>query len=92
MGPKCTTLQLGGDVNIPGNGNSAIIFNGVPYNISYIFNNALNIIMEKYRSELIIIQFSSIFLMTILWCVIILYLVLKRVVNKGKSLYMRWTI
>ncbi|CAF1570694.1 unnamed protein product [Adineta steineri] len=82
MGPRCTTLQLGGDVSIPGNGNSAIIFNGIPYNISNIFNNALNITMEKYRSELIIIQFSSVFLMTILWCAIVIYISIKKTVNK----------
>ncbi|CAF1507479.1 unnamed protein product [Adineta ricciae] len=87
MGPRCTTLQLGGNVNIPGNGNSAIIFNGVSYNLSSIVNNGLSVIMEKYRSELIIIQFSSIVLMTILSCAIILYFSFKRAGNKDmKSL------
>jgi hypothetical protein len=88
MGPKCSTLQLGGDVNIPGNGNSAIIFNGVPYNISNIFNSAVNLIMEKYRSELIMIQFTSAFLITISLYWIILYLVPKNTVKKGESLYL----
>ena len=85
MGGACSSVQLGGDVHIPGNGNSAIIFNGVPYNISSIFNNAVNLIVQKYRFESIVIQFTSIGLLTISLCMLILCLVSRKAVKKGKS-------
>ncbi|CAF1628509.1 unnamed protein product [Adineta ricciae] len=82
MGGKCSSVQLGGDVHIPGNGNSAIIFNGVPYNISSIFNNAVDLVVQKYRFESIIIQFTSFGLTIISLCMLIVCLVSRRKAKK----------
>lgn len=82
MGGTCSSIQLGGDVHIPGNGNSAIIFNGVSYNILSIFNSAVNLIVQKYRFESIIIQFTSIGLSTISLCLLILSCIEKNSKNK----------
>ncbi|CAF2146149.1 unnamed protein product, partial [Rotaria magnacalcarata] len=46
MGPKCSTFEMGGNIQIVGNGNSAVVINGVSYNISSLFNTAVDAIMQ----------------------------------------------
>ena len=86
MGPKCLTLQIDGKVHILGNGNSAVIINGVSYNISSLFNTAVSLIMQKYRSELILIQFTTVSLVIISALLVVRFLMPRSVIDKGKKI------
>ena len=86
MGPKCSTLQIDGKVHISGNGNSAVITNGVSYNISRLFNTAVSLIMQKYRSELILIQFTAVCLGIISALLVVRFLMPRNVIDKGKTI------
>lgn len=63
MGGRCSTIPTNNNILIAGSGNSAIMINGVRYNISRIFNNAVNVVVQKYRAELILVHLMSIVLM-----------------------------
>ena len=80
MGPKCSTFEMGGNVQIVGNGNSAVVINGVSYNISSLFNTAVDAIMQRYRSELILMQFTSVSLVLLL----LRFLMPRSIVDKRK--------
>ena len=85
MGSKCSTNQLGGTVGILGNGNSAIIINGIQHNISGVFNTAVNLIMQKYRFELILMHFTSVFLVVISVLLVVRCIILRGAVSKGET-------
>ncbi|CAF3836217.1 unnamed protein product [Rotaria magnacalcarata] len=51
MGPKCSTFEMGGNIQIVGNGNSAVVINGVSYNISSLFNTAVDAIMQSMKTS-----------------------------------------
>ncbi|CAF4617426.1 unnamed protein product [Rotaria socialis] len=82
MGPKCSTFEMGGNVQIVGNGNSAVVINGVSYNISSLFNTAVDAIMQRYRSELILMQFTSVSLVVILVLLLLRFLMPRSIVDK----------
>ncbi|CAF0765890.1 unnamed protein product [Adineta steineri] len=84
MGPKFSTCQVGSNVGIFGNGNSALIINGVSYNISNIFSAAANVFMQKYRSEFIIMQFTSIALVIISVLLVAQCLISRSAPGKGE--------
>ena len=84
MGSTCSTIQTGGEIDISGNGNSAIIINGLRHNVSNMFNTAVNLITQKYRFELILIHFTSVLLMMISTLFIIRFLMSHSAVEKGK--------
>ena len=84
MGPKCSMVQIGDNVDISGNGNSAIIIKGISYNISSIFNTAVNLIMQKYRSELILMQITSVSLVVISVLVVVRCLIPRSAVGNGE--------
>jgi hypothetical protein len=86
MGPKCSTIQIGGNVGISGNGNSALIINGISYNISSIFNTAVNVIMQRYRSELILMIFTSVSLVAISALLVVRCIVPRSTVIKGETI------
>ena len=86
MGPKCSTLQMGGNVDISGTGNSAVIINGISYNISSIFNTAINLIMQKYRFELILMHFTSISLVLMSALLIFRCFMPRRAIDKGGTI------
>ena len=86
MGPKCSTFQIDGEVHISGNGNSAVMINGVSYNISSLFNTAISLIMQKYRSELILIQFTAISLVVISAFLVVRFLMPRSVIDKDKTI------
>ena len=86
MGPKCSTLQIDGKVQISDNGNSAVIINGFSYNISSLFNTAISLIMQKYRSELILIQFTAVSLVVISALLVVRFLMSRSVIDKGKTI------
>jgi hypothetical protein len=84
MGPKCSTFEMGGNVQIVGNGNSAVVINGVSYNISSLFNTSVDAIMQRYRSELILMQFTSVSLVVILVLLLLRFLMPRNFVDKRK--------
>ncbi|CAF4567687.1 unnamed protein product [Rotaria socialis] len=73
---------MGGNIQIVGNGNSAVVINGVSYNISRLFNTAVDAIMQKYRSELILMQFTSVSLVVILVLLLLRFLMPRSIVDK----------
>lgn len=75
---------MGGNVQIVGNGNSAVVINGVSYNISSLFNTAVDAIMQKYRSELILMQLTSVSLVVILVLLLLRFLMPRSIVDKRK--------
>ena len=86
MGPKCSTLQIDDKVHISGNSNSAVIINGVSHNISSLFNTVVSLIMQKYRSELILIQFAAVSLVVISALLVVRFLMPRSVIDKGKTI------
>ena len=74
MGPRHSTPPVNNNINVSGNGNLAILINGVQHNISSMFDTAVDMVMQKYRSELILVHFTWIMLMAILIFFIILCL------------------
>ena len=86
MGPKCSTFQIDGKVDISGNGNSAVTINCVSCNISSLFNTAISLIMQKYRSELILIQFTAVSLVVISALLVVRFLMPRSVIDKGKTI------
>ncbi|CAF2057507.1 unnamed protein product [Rotaria magnacalcarata] len=83
MGSKCSTLQIGGKVHISGNGNSPLIINGITYNISSLFNTVVSMTMRQYRSELILVQFISAFVVLISVLLTVRFLISRFPVDKG---------
>ncbi|CAF5087430.1 unnamed protein product [Rotaria magnacalcarata] len=83
MGSKCSTLQIGGKVHISGNGNSPLIINGIIYNISSLFNTVVSMTMRQYRSELILVQFISAFVVLISVLLAVRFLISRFPVDKG---------
>ena len=59
------------------------MINGVRYNISRIFNNAVNVVVQKYRAELILVHLMSIVLMLTSIFLIIVCLKSKSREKKG---------
>ena len=71
MGRSHSKYFLMNKIGISGNHNLAFMVNGVNYNISSIFDETINQIVEGYRSDLILVHFTSVSLMLILISVII---------------------
>ena len=80
MGSKCSTYHIGGQVHISGDRNAAVIINGTSYNISSLFNAAIDIVMHRHRSEMILIQLAS-----ILFIVISLALIVRVFMRRMKK-------
>ena len=82
MGPRCSTLPPSEMIGIIGNGNSAIIINGVSYNISSIFTTAADAVLKKYRSGWVFLAFALVSL-TIISTLLLIRLLLMR--NNGNN-------
>ena len=77
MGPRCSTLPPSEMIGIVGNGNSAIIINGVSYNISSILTTAADVMLKKYRFGWVFLAFSLV-LLTLISAVLLILLLLLR--------------
>lgn len=85
MGAQLSMLNFDNKLQISGNGNSALIINGLRYNISDIFNTAVNVAMEKYRSELIFMYFTSISLLVLIAVAVVQCLIARHSVQNRKK-------
>lgn len=86
MGPKCSKNPIHNSVGITGNGNSAIVINGINYNISNIFESSINFVMQAYRLELILTQFTSLSLILISTLLLLRCLRLRSATGKDTTL------
>ena len=77
MGPRCSTLPPSEIIGIIGNGNSAIIINGVSYNISSMLTTAADVMLKKYRSGWVLLAFALVSL-TIVSTLLMIRLLLMR--------------
>jgi hypothetical protein len=87
MGSQCSTSPIRNSVGILGSGNSAVIINGMSYNISNMFNVAVKLVMQEYRSELILMQFTSVSLVVILILLVVWCFSPRSIVVKGEIIY-----
>ena len=85
MGPRCSTLPPSEMIGIIGNGNLAIIINGVSYNISSILTTAAEVVLKKYRYGWIILAFSLVLLTTISALLLIRLLLMRSNANNRKT-------
>ena len=77
MGARCSTLPPSEMIGIIGNGNSAIIINGVSYSISSILTTAADVMLKKYRYGWIFLAFA-LFLLTMISALLLIRLLLMR--------------
>ena len=84
MGLRYSTPTANNNINVFGDGNLAILINGVQHNISSMFDTAVSAVMQKYRSELILVHFTWIVLMAILIFFIIVCLKPESCEHKSK--------
>ena len=86
MGPRCSTLPPSEMIGIIGNGNSAIIINGVSYNISSIITTAADVMLKKYRSGWVFLAFALVSLTIISTLLLIRILLMRGNGNNRKSI------
>ena len=86
MGPRCSTLPPSEMIGIVGNGNSAIIINGVSYNISSILTTAADVMLKKYRIGWVFLAFSLVLLTLISALLLIRLLLLRSNGNNRESI------
>ena len=84
MGPRCSTLPPSEMIGIIGNGNSAIIINGVSYNISSILTTAADVMLKKYRPGWVFLAFALVSL-TIVSTLLLIRLLLMRSNNNNRK-------
>ena len=90
MGPRCSTLPPSEMIGIIGNGNSAIIINGVSYNISSIFTTAADAVLKKYRSGWVFLAFALVSLTIISTLLLIRLLLMRNNGNNRKFTIFNW--
>lgn len=86
MGSKYSTFDMHGTIHIYGHGNSAVIINGISYNITSLFNTALHLIMKRYRSELILIQFISVLVLIVATLIAIQFFIKRGIIEKSNQI------
>jgi hypothetical protein len=85
MGGDCSKCFKGHNIEIVGHGNSALIINGVTFNITSMLEPVITLTIKQYRFEMITMHFASIFLVLLFVFIIIRYLMSHRHVN-GKAI------
>ena len=89
MGPRCSTLPPSEMIGIIGNGNSAIIINGVSYNISSILTTAADVMLKKYRPGWVFLAFALVSLTIVSTLLMIRLLLMRSNINNRKTVTCR---
>ena len=83
MGIDCSKNRVRNQIEIVGNGNSAYMVSSESFNISSILEATIILTVKHYRSQLVVINAATIFLVFLFTLMIILYRKLYHQSGKG---------